>query len=44
MSDKIPDRRASEKMTSDLSRLLQKQDFESEEDLKIYLDDMSRNK
>jgi tetratricopeptide (TPR) repeat protein len=37
---KIPDRRAMEKMTSDLSRLLQKQDFKSEAELKNYLDNI----
>lgn len=40
MKDKIPDRRAMEKITSDLSRLLQGQDFKSEEDLKAYLDNI----
>ena len=44
MSNKIPDKRAMEKTTSDLSRLLQGQDFESEEDLKAYLDDMVKVK
>lgn len=42
MKDKIPDRRAMEKMTSDLSRLLQGQDFKSEEDLKAYLDGIAK--
>lgn len=36
--NKIPDQRAMEKMTSDLSRLLQKQDFKSKKELKAYLD------
>jgi len=40
MKDKIPDRRAMEKMTSDLSRILQGQDFQSEEEMKSYLDGM----
>ncbi|MHB1377168.1 MAG: hypothetical protein ACYCXB_07070, partial [Candidatus Humimicrobiaceae bacterium] len=44
MDAKIPDRRAMEKMSSDLSKLLQKQDFESEEDLKAYLDDVVKGK
>jgi tetratricopeptide (TPR) repeat protein len=44
MSNKMPDKRAMEKMTSDLSRLLQGQNFESEEDLKAYLDDMVKDK
>ena len=44
MSNKIPDKRAMEKTTSDLSRLLQGQDFESEEDLKAYLDNMVKGK
>lgn len=38
MKDKIPDRRAMEKMTSDLSRLLQGQDFKSKQQIKDYLD------
>ena len=38
MENKIPDRRAMEKMTSDLSRLLQGQDFKSEEEVQAYLD------
>ncbi len=42
MKDKIPDRRAMEKMTSDLLRLLQGQDFKSEEDLKAYLDGIAK--
>lgn len=44
MKNRIPDRRAMEKMTSDLSRILQGQDFQSEEDLKAYLDDMVKGK
>ena len=44
MSNKIPDKRAMEKATSDLLRLLQGQDFRSEEDLKAYLDDMIKGK
>ena len=44
MSDKIPDKRATEKMTSDLSRLLQEKNFESEEELKAYLDNMVKDK
>ncbi|MHB8280843.1 MAG: SEC-C metal-binding domain-containing protein [Candidatus Humimicrobiaceae bacterium] len=44
MDAKIPDRRAMEKMSSDLTKLLQKQDFESEEDLKAYLDDVVKGK
>jgi len=35
---KIPDRRAMEKMTSDLSRLVKGKDFKSKEELKAYLD------
>jgi len=34
---KIPDRRAMEKMTSDLSRLMQGKDFKSKEELEVYL-------
>lgn len=37
MKDKMPDRRAMEKMSSDLSRLLQGEHFESEEGIKDYL-------
>jgi len=37
MKDKIPDRRTMEKMSSDLSRLLREQDFESEEEMKDFL-------
>jgi hypothetical protein len=44
MDAKIPDRRAMEKLSSDLSKLLQKQDFESAEDLKAYLDDAVKGK
>ncbi len=40
MKDKIPDRRAREKRTSDIGRMLEKQSFDSEEDLKAYLDNM----
>lgn len=36
--NKIPDPRAMEKMTSDLSRLVQGKDFKSKEELKAYLD------
>lgn len=36
--NEIPDRRAMEKMTSDLSRLLQKEGFKSEKEVKEYLD------
>ena len=35
--DKIPDRRAMEKMTSDLSRLLERQNFESEEQVNDFM-------
>ena len=35
---KIPNARAMEKMTSDLSRLVQGKDFKSKEELKAYLD------
>lgn len=38
MKEKIPDKRAIEKMTADLSRVLQGQNFESEAQLKAYLD------
>lgn len=38
--DKIPDKRAIEKMSSDLSRLLQGQNFESEEQVKDYMDNI----
>jgi len=44
MNNKIPDRRAMEKTTSDLSRLLQGKNFESKEDLKTYLDGMVKGK
>ena len=44
MKDKSPDRRATEKMSSDLLRLLQSQKFESEEELKAYLDGMVKGK
>ena len=37
MKDKVPDRRMMEKMSSDLSRLLQEQNFESEEEMKEFL-------
>ena len=40
MSNKIPDRRAIEKTTSDLSRLLQGKNFKSKEELKEYLNGM----
>ena len=40
MSNKVPGKRATEKMSSDLSRLLEGQDFESEEDLKTYMDSL----
>lgn len=43
MNNKIPDRRAMEKAASDLSRLLQGQNFESKEDLKAYLDGMVKS-
>ena len=36
--NKIPDRRAMEKMISDLAGLRQGQNFKSEEELKTYLD------
>jgi len=38
MKDKIPDRRAMEKVTSDIGRMLEGQNFDSEEDMKVYLD------
>ncbi|MFH0771595.1 MAG: hypothetical protein V1933_03135, partial [Candidatus Omnitrophota bacterium] len=38
MKNKIPDPRAMEKMTSDLSRLLQGQEFKSNKELEAYLD------
>jgi tetratricopeptide (TPR) repeat protein len=44
VSKKIPDRRSSEKITSDLSRLLENKDFKSEEDLKTFLDSIDINK
>ena len=43
MKDKIPDRRAMEKMISDLSRMLEGQNFESKEDAKAYLDAIVQN-
>ncbi|MFH1867539.1 MAG: SEC-C metal-binding domain-containing protein [Candidatus Omnitrophota bacterium] len=42
MKDKIPDRRAMEKTTSDLSRLLEGQHFESQKELKDYLNGIVR--
>jgi len=42
--NRIPDPRAMEKMTSDLSRLLQGQDFKSEEELNAYLDGVVKGK
>lgn len=39
---KIPDRRAMEKMTSDLSRLLQNKEFKSEKEVKEYLDSIMK--
>jgi len=44
MDNKIPDKRAMEKMTSDLSRLLQSKNFASEKELKAYLDGVVKNK
>ncbi len=44
MSKKIPDRRSSEKITSDLSRLLENKNFKSEEDLKTFMDSIDMNK
>jgi tetratricopeptide (TPR) repeat protein len=44
MKEKIPDPKAMEKMTSDLSRMLQEQDFQSEDELKAYLDSMVKGK
>lgn len=43
MKDKIPDVRAIEKMTSDLSRLIQSKDFQSEEELREYLDVIAKD-
>ncbi len=40
MKDKMPDPRAMERMTSDLLRLLQGQNFQSEEELKAFMEDM----
>ena len=40
MKEKIPDPRAMEKMTSDLTRLLRGQNFQSEEELKAFMNDM----
>lgn len=42
MDDKI--RKSNEKLTSDLSRLLKNKDFESEEDIKDFLDSIDINK
>ena len=36
MSKKIPGRKSNEKITSDLSRLMENKDFKSEEDLKNF--------
>lgn len=44
MKDKIPDRRAMEKMSSDLGRLLAGQDFKTKADLQKYLDGMVKGK
>ena len=44
MKEKIPDPRAMEKMTSDISRLLQGQNFQSEDELKSYLEDIVKGK
>jgi len=38
--NKMPNRRAMEKMTSDLTRLMQGKEFKSKEDLKAYLDSL----
>lgn len=43
MTGKIPDRRAMEKTTSDLSRLLEGKDFDSEEEVNEYLKKMVKN-
>lgn len=44
MKDKIPDKRAMEKTASDLSRLLQGQNFKSEEEWNAYLDGVVQGK
>jgi len=44
MKDKIPDKRVFEKMSFDLSRLFQGQNFESEEQLKNYMDNLVKEK
>ncbi len=44
MKEKIPDRRAMEKMSSDLGRLLEEQDFKTKADLQKYLDGMVKGK
>lgn len=44
MGNKIPDRKSNEKVTSDLSRLLENKDFKSEEDLKNFLGSIDINK
>jgi tetratricopeptide (TPR) repeat protein len=40
MKNKIPDRRVMEKMTSDIGRLLERNNFDSEEDVKAYMDNI----
>lgn len=44
MGNKIPGRKSNEKVTSDLSRLLENKDFKSEEDLKDFLGSIDINK
>ena len=44
MKEKIPDPRAMERMTSDLSRLLQEQNFQSEEEAKAFMEDIVEGK
>lgn len=44
MGNKIPGRKSNEKVTSDLSRLLENKDFKSEEDLKNFLGGIDINK
>ena len=43
MSKKVPEERSSEKMTSDLSRLLENKDFKSEVDPKNFLGSIDIN-
>ena len=44
MDDKIPDRNSMERLSLELSKLLNNKEFESEDDLKSFLDNIDLNK